>query len=536
MRTGRRIVIRVGLAALGRRVHHRIVQGLRGPAMDVAGGGVAARAAAASAVVTGAAGVVTATAAVAVTAVQRRRRRAGDAFADDAERHHVRARYEHGDHDRGRGAGEPDDGAQVGPAGGERDVRGAPAQPDGQRRVGGDGEARALAVVAPGPVGERRDGAQQRQQDGVVGQGGQEQGAADEPPAQVGGGGQHGELDAGELDGQGQLHGGREREHRGLHVPVDVAHEARVGGVARRDHGAPGQHGGEHQRATGARPEHLGVAHGLRVRGAVHGERHGAAVRQQRAGHQHERVRRVALQHVLLAHADHDERADARGAQRAHRAHRQRGRDPHVLFPRHQRHGLRRIRGLRRRRRRRRHASRTRVARGQRVRRLRAGVLQPSRAVRALHVRADRIAAAAVFGDVHQRDVILAAVQQRQPVQNAAERLGAVFDGDGCGGRRRRRRRPFAARGHRGRGHRRRRVPAVAVGRPAAGVRVQRAQHVRGRLHELRGDGLFRDSAGSRVPRRTAAVRLEHVRPVLELCKTRTHYSGGSRRKFVGVE
>jgi len=521
MRPGRRVVVWVGLAletgrlALGGGHVDRIVQGLRAPIVNVRDAGAAA------------------------VTVTERRQRAGDLFADDAEHHHVRARYEHGDHDHGRGRRQTDHHAHVGPLSGERRVRRAPGQPDGGHQVSGDGEARALPVVALRPEHEGGRDAQEHQQQRVVGHGAQEQGTVDEHPAQVGR--RHdGRVYGRELDHERQLHAHGEREQGRLQVTVHVTHEARVA-VARGDHHAPGQHCGEHERAAARRTEQLGVAHGLPrpTGGAVqHGERHGAGVHQQRAGHQHESERRVALHHVLLAHPHQYERRYARGARRAHRRHGQRGRNPHVRLPRDQQRSV----GRRRRRGRRRRpfpARRTRpavrLAALAQVRQLTAAAVplqpQPARAVRVLRVTADRLAAA-VLGHVHQRHVVLAvaAVQQQQPVQHSAHRLLVVIT----------RGRSVCRRAALCRG----RVPAAlvvaVVGVPE--IRVHRAQHVHGRLHELRGHRLqlFRSRGGNAavtavaavvvavddvavaavvvaVDERATAVRLKHVRPVLKV-------------------
>jgi len=89
MRPRRRVVVGVGLAfetgrlALGSGHVDRIVQRLRGPVVDVGDAGAAATAASVT--------------------VTERRQRAGDLFTDDTEHHHVRAWYEHGDYDHGRG-------------------------------------------------------------------------------------------------------------------------------------------------------------------------------------------------------------------------------------------------------------------------------------------------------------------------------------------------------------------------------------------------------------------------------------------------
>lgn len=337
------------------------------------------------------------------------RQRAGDLFADNSEHHHVRARYEHGDNDDGCGSRQADHDAHVRPPPGKQHVRGAPGKPDDERQVSGDGEAGALAVVALRPEHERRRGAQQGQQQRVVRQAAQEQATVDEHAAQVGRG--HDSVYGDELEQQGQLHAHGERAQGRLQVAVHVAHEAGVA-VARGDHHAPRQHGGERDRAAGARADQLGVTHDVRVTGPVHGERHRAGVHEQRAGDQHERERRVAFHHVLLAHAHQYERGYARGAYRAHRGHGQRAGYPHVLLPRHPRRrgGRPVVLALVRRRR--------QARRAPRVRRLHAPVQprrvavrpQPARAVRVLHVRAHHPAAAAVLGHVHQRHVILAAV------------------------------------------------------------------------------------------------------------------------------
>jgi len=357
--------------------------------------------------------------------VAERRQRAGDLFADDAEHHHVRARYEHGDDDHGGGGRQTDHYAHVGPLSGQEGERRGPAQPDGKHQVSGDGEARALPVVSLRPEHERGRDTQEHQQERVVGHGAQKQGAVDEHLAKVErrhDGGVYGH----ELKHERQLYAHGEREQGRLQVAVDVTHEARVA-VARGDHQTPGQHGGEHERATAGRAEQLGVAHGLpRPTGGaiVHRERHGAGVHEQRAGHQHERERRVALHHVLLAHAHQHERRYARSAYGAHRGHGQRGRYPHVLLPRHQKQSVRRCNG--RGRRRRPHlARRTRpvhLALAQVPRWLltvaAAAVvrLQPqsARAVRVLCVTADRLAATAVFGHVHQCHVVFAAAAVQQ--------------------------------------------------------------------------------------------------------------------------
>jgi len=514
MRPRRRVVVGVGLAfetgrlALGSGHVDRIVKGLRGPVVDVRDAGDAA-------------------AAAAVT-VTERRQRAGNLFADDTEHHHVRARYEHGDHDHGRGGRQANHYAHVGPLPGQDDVRRGPTQPDGEHQVSGDGEARALPVVALRPEHERGRDAQEHQQQRVVGHGAQEQGTVDEHPAQVGrrhDGGVYGH----ELKHERELHAHGEREQGRLQVAVNVAHETRVA-VARGDHQAPGQHGGEHERAAARRAEQLGVAHGLPwpTGGAVvHRERHGAGVHEQRAGHQHERERRVALHHVLLAYAHQHERSYARGAYGAHRRHGQRGRYPHVLFPRHRKQSVRRSggRGGRRGPRPARRTRSVRLALAQVPRLLTttaaAVVLlqpQPARAVRVLCVTADRLAATAVFGHVHQRDVILAAaaIQQQQPVQHSTHRLDAVTT---------RGRLVFRCRVALSRG----RVPAALVIHAAVvhvpGVRVHRAQHVHSRLHELRGHRLqlFRGRGDVTdvcvvgvavvvvVDERAATVRLKHV-------------------------
>jgi len=519
MRPGRRVVVRVGLAfetgrlAFGGGHVDRIVQGLRAPVVDV--------------------GDASAAATVTVT---ERRQRAGDLFADNAEHHHVRAWYEHGDHDHGRGCRQADHHAHVGPPSGKHRVRGRPAQPDGGHQVSGDGEARALPVVALRPEHERRRDAQEHQQQRVVGHRAQEQWTVDEHPTQVGrrrDGGVYGR----ELDHERQLHAHGEREQGRLQVTVHVAHEARVA-VARGDHHAPGQHGGEHESAAARRAEQLGVAHGVPrpTGGAIaHRERHGAGVHEQRAGDQHERERRVALHHVLLADPHQYERRYARGARGAHRRHGQRGRYPHVLLPRHQQRSVRRGRG--RWCRGRPHPARwtrpVRLAALAQIRQLTAAAVplqpQPARAVRVLRVTADRLAAAAVLGHVHQRHVVLAtaAVQQQQPVQHPAHRLYVVI----TRGRTVCRHLAALCRG---------RVPAalvVAVVDDVPEVRVHRAQHVHGRLHELRGHRLqlFCRGRGSNaavaavatvvavtavvvaVDERATAIRLKHVRPVLKV-------------------
>lgn len=167
LRTGRRVVVRIRLALetgrlalLSGRHLDRVVQSLRGPVINVRN----------------AAGSVT---------VGQRRERAGDLFANNAEHHHVRARYEHGDHDHGCGTGQADHDAHVRPLPGQQHVSGAPAQPDDGYQVCGNGEARALPVVALRPEHERGRDAQQHQQQHVVRQAAQEHVAVDEHPAQI---------------------------------------------------------------------------------------------------------------------------------------------------------------------------------------------------------------------------------------------------------------------------------------------------------------------------------------------------------------
>lgn len=167
LRTGRRVVVRVRLALetgrlalLSSRHLDRIVKSLRGPVINVRN----------------ATGPLT---------VGQRRERASDLFANNAEHHHVRAWYEHSDHDHGCGTGQADHDAHVWPLPGQQHVSGAPAQPDDRYQVCGDGEARALPVVALRSEHKRRRDAQEHQQQRIVRQAAQEHVAVDKYPTQV---------------------------------------------------------------------------------------------------------------------------------------------------------------------------------------------------------------------------------------------------------------------------------------------------------------------------------------------------------------
>lgn len=195
------------------------------------------------------------------------------------------------------------------------------------------------------------------------------------------------------------MHTHGERAQGRLQVTVHVAHEARVA-VARGDHHTPGQHRGKNDREADARAEQFGVTHCVRISGALHRKRNCAGIHEQCADDQHERERRVALQHVLLTHPNQYERRYARSTYGADGSHGQRGRYPHVLLPRHWYQTVLT-----------RHRSRCWPPLARRTRRVRPALgqmqfdaavqTQATCAIRVLYVSANRFASATVLGHVH---------------------------------------------------------------------------------------------------------------------------------------